>query len=64
MSEKTETVTDSEARVALELMHHISVQERPAEQDRRTRDYWLTLYHQCRLAANGTRSLDSVLRRQ
>lgn len=55
---------DSEARVAFELMQHIASEEFNDKQaDRVNRDYWLTLYHQCRQAVKGSASLDLILKK-
>jgi hypothetical protein len=45
--------TDCTARVAFNLMAHISEKEEGVSQQKRTRDYWLTLYRQCFKAASG-----------
>ncbi|HEX5338097.1 MAG TPA: hypothetical protein VFW53_06640 [Gallionella sp.] len=51
---------DSHERVAFELMQHIADNEHPSDEQRRSRTYWLTLYHQCHLASKGM-SLEHVL---
>jgi len=52
--------SDSNARVAYELMSHISGWESASDSDKRKRDYWLKLYWQCYQAASGS-SLSHVL---
>ena len=52
---------DSAARVAYDLMIQISNWENADESKKRTRDYWLTLFHQCALA-NRSNSLESILK--
>ncbi len=51
---------DSHERVAFELMKHISSNERVTDEQKQSRTYWLTLYHQCHLASKGM-SLEHVL---
>ena len=45
--------SDSNARVAYELMLHISGWETVSDSDKRNRDYWLKLYWQCYQASSG-----------
>lgn len=52
--------SDSNARVAYELMSYISGWESAPEAEKRTREYWLKLYWQCYQAADGS-SLSHVL---
>jgi hypothetical protein len=52
--------SDSNARVAYDLMSHISGWEDAPRDERKKREYWLTLYWQCYQAASG-RSLSTVL---
>lgn len=52
--------TDSNARVALELMTHISSWENTTDAQKKDRDYWLKLYWQCYQAASGS-ALSHVL---
>jgi len=52
--------SDSNARVAYELMTLISNREKPSEADTKTREYWLKLYWQCYQATDGS-SLSHVL---
>lgn len=53
---------DSAARVAYELMMHIAHHEDADKAQRKTREYWLTLYHQCALA-NRSNNLSNVLKK-
>ena len=46
MVDTTEVKLNSGHRVALELAYHISSHEEVEPQDR---EYWLTLYQQCRM---------------
>lgn len=48
-----EVKSDATSRVALDLMEHISRREDGKDTEKRSRDYWLTLYTQCYKAANG-----------
>jgi hypothetical protein len=52
---------DSEARVALDLMVFIAAREQIDETSKRSRDHWLKLYYQCRLAAREA-ALSSILK--
>ena len=45
--------TDCAARVAFDLMDHISRREEGVDPQKKTRDYWLTLYCQSLKAAKG-----------
>lgn len=45
-----EIKSESEARVAYELMIFIANREEAADQQKKSRDHWLTLYLQCRRA--------------
>jgi len=56
VSGPVKVVSDSSARVAYDLMHHVSAYEKENDKDRH---YWLTLYHQCRKAVDG-RSLKTI----
>lgn len=58
-------VSDSTARVAYELMRDIADREYEAtpEAQRKSREYWLTLFHQCMKAAQGTKTLSNILQR-
>lgn len=47
---------DSRYRVTLDLMEKIAFHE--ASSDRKKRDYWLKLYHQCHRATGGTAPAD------
>lgn len=58
ISQPVEIKTDSEARVAYDLMIHIAHYE---EKDSYDRDYWLKLYLQCRCATQGHESLQEIL---
>ena len=53
---------DSAARVALDLMERISTRENPTREQQASREYWLTLFHQCMKAASGYKSLESILK--
>jgi hypothetical protein len=53
---------DSKSRVALDLMEYISRREDGKDAEKKTRDYWLTLYSQCYKTANGE-ALKYVLER-
>lgn len=44
---------DAKARVAFDLMDHISRREENKEGEKKCRAYWLTLYSQCYMAASG-----------
>lgn len=57
-----EVQNDAKARVAFDLMVHISRSEKGVSKEQATRDYWLTLYMQCWRAANGS-SLKHILER-
>ena len=48
-----EVQNDTKSRVAFDLMDHISRREDGKDAEKKTRDYWLTLYAQCYKAANG-----------
>ena len=48
-----EVKSDATARVAFDLMDHISRREKPDEAQSKSRDYWLTLYVQCLRASQG-----------
>ena len=51
---------DSRERVALDLMTHIGINCYHKDQDeQRTREYWLNLYHECHQATLG-RSLERI----
>jgi hypothetical protein len=53
--------SDSRQRVAYDLMDKISRYEEGRDNDKKRRDYWLTLYNQCYKAASGS-SLQSTLK--
>ena len=53
LTSPVEVQNDAKARVAFDLMDHISRQEDGKDAEKKTRDYWLTLYAQCYKAANG-----------
>ncbi len=55
---------DSAARVALDLMERISTRENPTKEQQASREYWLTLFHQCMKAASGHKSLESILKQE
>ncbi len=50
--EPKKILTDCESRVAFDLMITIAVEEHDHENEnnKKGREYWLTLYHQCRQA--------------
>jgi hypothetical protein len=51
-------IPDSSARVAYDLMKNIAESERlSTEKPIRTREYWLTLFHQCLKAVHGSEDL-------
>lgn len=54
-------VSDSPQRVAYDLMQLISSREEKNDEEKQTRAYWLTLFHQCMKAAKGHSSLESIL---
>lgn len=60
ITQPVEIKTDSEARVAYDLMVFISHRENIDDTKKKSRDHWLTLYYQCRLAAREA-SLSSIL---
>lgn len=62
VSSPVKIITDSSARVALELMEKISSREKVTEEQYASREYWLTLFHQCMKAASGYKSLESILK--
>jgi hypothetical protein len=45
--------SDCKARVALDLMRRVSAEEGTKPDLMKNRLYWLTLYRQCYMAANG-----------
>jgi hypothetical protein len=53
-----EIESTSPAHVAFLLMNHIARTEKDVP---RSREYWLTLYHQCRKATSGLHTLGSIL---
>lgn len=53
---------DGASRVAYDLMINIVNWENPTPEQKRSREYWLTLFHQCMMATKSN-SLSSVLRR-
>jgi hypothetical protein len=52
--------SESGSRVAYDLMLHIAGHEAPTSEQKKSRTYWLTLYHQCEKAVAG-RSLENIL---
>ena len=46
VSSPVKVITDSSARVALDLMDRISVREKATDAQKESREYWLTLFHQ------------------
>ena len=61
ISSPVKIITDSSARVALELMHIISAREKATDEQYSSREYWLTLFHQCMMASSGHKCLESIL---
>ena len=53
ITQPVEIKSDATARVAFDLMDHISRREDGKEPEKKTRDYWLNLYSQCWKAAQG-----------
>ena len=53
VTQPVEIKSDATARVAFDLMDHISKREDGQESEKKTRDYWLNLYSQCWKAAHG-----------
>ena len=53
ITQPVEVKSDAAARVAFDLMDHISRREKPDDTQTRSREYWLTLYLQCLKAARG-----------
>lgn len=53
ITQPVEIKSDATARVAFDLMDHISRCEPSADWKKETRAYWLTLYGQCYKAARG-----------
>ena len=62
MANEGVNVSDSTARVAIELMYHINIREKPKQDVESERRYWLTLFSQCQKAAAGNHSLESILK--
>jgi len=63
VSGPVEVKSDSNARVAYDLMSHVANWEGAPDSDKHSRKYWLTLYWQCYQAASG-RNLSTVLREE
>lgn len=63
ITQPVEIKNDSDSRVAYDLMDHISRHEVNVDAEKKTREYWLTLYHQCRTAARGA-ALQHILERK
>jgi len=57
---EAEFMVASPEKVAFDLMVKIAGAEMGTIVENRSRDYWLTLYHQCYLSTRGT-SLDIIL---
>ena len=53
ITKPVEVQNDAKARVAFDLMDHVSRYEDGKDAEKKTRDYWLTLYCQCYKATNG-----------
>ncbi len=55
----------SEARVAFDLMvfiaEHEAVEDSKSNDPKKSRDYWFTLYVQCRMATKGNRTPREIL---
>jgi len=64
ISGPVEIVTDSSSRVAYDLMEKIAGWEKATDEEKRTREYWLTLFHQCVLATEPYASLESIQKRK
>lgn len=62
VSGPVEIESDSDARVAYDLMKFISSRENISEDDKKSRKYWLTLYYQCVLASKNATSLNYILK--
>jgi len=62
MTEKVEIKSDAPSRVAFDLMAHIASYEGKSKEEKATRDYWLTLFHQSMKASKGHSSLESILK--
>jgi hypothetical protein len=53
ITKPVEIQNDAKARVAFDLMDHISRREGGRDAEQKTREYWFTLYVQCYKAASG-----------
>jgi hypothetical protein len=60
VTQPVEIKSESEARVAYDLMLYIAAREEITEEQNRSRDHWLKLYLQCRRASREA-SLSHVL---
>lgn len=60
VTQPVEIKSESEARVAYDLMLYIAAREQITEEQKRSRDHWLKLYLQCRRASREA-SLSHVL---
>ena len=60
VTQPVEIKSESEARVAYDLMLYIASKEQITEEQKRSRDHWLKLYLQCRRASREA-SLSHVL---
>ena len=60
ITQPVEIKTDSEARVAYDLMIFIAAREHATEEQKKTREHWLKLYLQCRRASRES-SLQHIL---
>ena len=60
ITQPVEIKTDSEARVAYDLMLYIANREQITDEQKKSRDHWLKLYLQCRRASREA-SLQHVL---
>ncbi len=57
-------ISDSTARVAFELMKEIAFHEIHQEAEKETRQYWLTLFHQCMKATSSHTNLETILKKE
>ena len=64
MSDTNKIFYDSPTKIAFDLMEKISGWENPPESEKKTREYWLSLFHQCVLATQPHESLESILKRK
>ncbi len=55
--------SNSKQSVAFDLMKHIAFNEKVGDEQKKSRQYWLSLYRQCWKATNGG-SLESILKEE